>query len=493
MDRQMIDQLRDGTSKDECRRRCRRGGILHAGFAVITSDHILAPMALILVTVGSYVVANACSPEEEGDANATASELVAVLKKNPIVVSNSSSRIVDEALLRTQLQALDKLGQLGEDANKATPQLLHLAKNGHPLLKLRAVNALGKIGSPVDPIVTALVTMTKKRGLMRFNAVRALGNMGARASKARPVLLRLIEDETAGPRVRCSALDALVKIGIEDDRTIHVFTPLLLDTQVAGRAAFHLNQRKSLCEAIPAATVVEGILKSTEDRKSIISLMSLARSADPNRTKTVKLLRKAVRDRKEWRTAGAKALAHFGRNGLKTLQELARDGNAPVRGAVAAGLGEFEWVKEDEREKAGSELLRMAVKDSAENVRKHARVALRKLRPRGETFVALLEELSRSESARCRKHVVRLVSADSKILQHRDRIDIIVKAMEDESPEVRREAAVQAGRYRFFTSKLIKGLGVLVKDKKPNVRKAASKALKQLTSNDTGHKTKPPS
>ena len=101
------------------------------------------------------------------------------------------------------------LGDLGPKAIVAIPILVQVSKEkGFP--RQRAAEALGRIGSSEDRVVSALIdSLTDPVSVIRATAIRALRAMGVRARVAVPALVTLHHDNKMD---RVLILDALKRI-----------------------------------------------------------------------------------------------------------------------------------------------------------------------------------------------------------------------------------------------------------------------------------------
>lgn len=191
--------------------------------------------------LGCLVLAAACCTAHAADVT----KLVADLKSNDADVRRAAAKGIGEmgpdakSATPALLDALKKdkdlfvrrfaaqaLGDVEADPKTAVPALAAVLKEGDKKeLVEAAVTTLGKMGpTAVPPLIDAVKSKTDtpskgkpKKGplptdptaLVRTKAIEALGNIGAKAKPAVPVLIDSLRD----PNVRTEAAEALGNIG----------------------------------------------------------------------------------------------------------------------------------------------------------------------------------------------------------------------------------------------------------------------------------------
>lgn len=120
---------------------------------------------------------------------------------------------------KVQLQACQKLAQLGPKAKHAVPKLASLLGENQTFeLQRCAALALAAIGEDAEAAVPALTAaLHSKRPKLRAYAASALGRIGAAAAPAVPDLILLVTDKDAD--VRRAVRDAVRQIGIPRTET----------------------------------------------------------------------------------------------------------------------------------------------------------------------------------------------------------------------------------------------------------------------------------
>jgi HEAT repeat protein len=192
--------------------------------------------------LGCLVLAAACCTAHAADVT----KLVADLKSNDADVRRAAAKGIGEmgpdakSATPALLDALKKdkdlfvrrfaaqaLGDVEADPKTAVPALAAVLKEGDKKELLEAaVTSLGKMGpTAVPPLIDAVKTKdaapakgakpkkgpapTDSTALVRTKAIEALGNIGAKAKPAVPVLIDSLRD----PNVRTEAAEALGNIG----------------------------------------------------------------------------------------------------------------------------------------------------------------------------------------------------------------------------------------------------------------------------------------
>ena len=161
--------------------------------------------------------------------------------------------------LWSQLMAIRALAAMGTNAASAIPTLKALAEEPDEFLSSLARAALASVENQ-SPEALALTYFESDR----TNSSRAFGtllHLGPLAKAAVPVVLERLQ--STNQRVRAGALSLLGSIGVESPECFPVFTNLLGDAD----HFMHMEGLSGLANcgdmALPAASVVVGLLKDT--------------------------------------------------------------------------------------------------------------------------------------------------------------------------------------------------------------------------------------
>ncbi|MGH6635083.1 MAG: HEAT repeat domain-containing protein, partial [Gammaproteobacteria bacterium] len=121
---------------------------------------------------------------------------------------------------------IDALSQMGAAAHIAIPELIKALDDPDPDIPWRAANALGAMGSDAAAALTN--ALREKRGEVRRLVVDALGEIGAAAKVAIPVLVQLLERDNDA-ELRWRAADALGAMGAHAKSAVPVLRRLVTD------------------------------------------------------------------------------------------------------------------------------------------------------------------------------------------------------------------------------------------------------------------------
>jgi HEAT repeat protein len=388
-----------------------------------------------------------------------------------------------------RLRALEELGELGRAAASQEALLLEAARRGGPAVRIRAVLALGRLGTPsqsaIDTVAKALSDPAEVRdnsfplrqalGLgprwldervpVRLAAARSLAKLGPKAAAGLPGLRSLLGERD--PALREAAALALAAAGRAAEPALPALLEHLDDKDqgvrqavsgalgglgsaavegLAGRlrhaAAARVRGRAAAAlkgfgpGALPA---MAALLAALDDPDwEVRSQAADALAALPAKEVVPALeeaLRRAGAHGREW---AADILARFGdqaRTSLSGLVALLGDRRVAVRAAALAALERLDTADRQE--------LAYAVAHRDGKVRRSAALAL-----------------ARAGGPNSHRAVPELLDA----LHSRD-------------PEVRRQAAAASAGLRPPEPRTVRGLQQVLDDPDPSVRAAAVRAL----------------
>jgi HEAT repeat protein len=325
----------------------------------------------------------------------------------------------DEKDGQVRLAVFDALTALGPDAEPAVPALVHTLRTDYGGQRLeethqdyRAALALAAVGKPAVEELRGLLSERKEN--VRAEAAMGLGRIGPEAEPAVPALIKLLGDRSE--RVRREAAIALGRIG-----------EAAVEPLIAASAEENADVRACAMEAL-------GHLDGTNDRASA-ALLGGTGDAAP-----------------EVRAAALESLARLDLPAvvlLPVLRENLRHNDERVR------LAAIELIvgRRDVLAALAAELDSLLGAEH-EDVARHAAFLLGKLGP--EAARRLLDALRR-EGIRVEPIAAALAQIGRPIAP------LLVQALDDPEPRVRRGAALALGRIRPIVSgvepKLIAGLG----------------------------------
>jgi HEAT repeat protein len=146
----------------------------------------------------------------------------------------------DDLLVR--IRALEALAKMGPRAKAAVPALIE-ALQDEQMVRIRAIAALKNVGPEAKAAVPAIARLLQdKDATIRMQALETLQGMGAQAKAAVPALARLLQDEDA--TMRLQAVDALQAIGPDARPAIPALQQLLDDKdEVVRRSALEALEK----------------------------------------------------------------------------------------------------------------------------------------------------------------------------------------------------------------------------------------------------------
>ncbi|ETR71735.1 MAG: hypothetical protein OMM_02260 [Candidatus Magnetoglobus multicellularis str. Araruama] len=216
-----------------------------------------------------------------------------------IVLSSCTSNVsmlikkLDDENVIIRKNAINSLGEMGTDAKKAIPYLIH-SLNDDPMVKIEALKALKKIGSipyfielldyPNSRLFAALVLVDMNSGSKevipvlietlgshdkedRMVAAFKLGEIGPEAKEAVPILITIL-DYDKELIVRTAAAKALGKIGSDAKQAV----PSLINALNSNNRILSNNAALALAEIGPEANeAVPFLIKNLDNNKSEVS------------------------------------------------------------------------------------------------------------------------------------------------------------------------------------------------------------------------------
>jgi len=155
---------------------------------------------------------------------------------------SSLTRMLEESDWQTRALGAWGLGEMGERAAAAGPNLAAALADESPWVRRAAASALGQIGDTVEgavgPALAARFSDQNEVIEVREAAAYALGRLGPRASDYLSVFVEALGDED--DRVRASAVRRLVPLGAPDSEALIVKALDDLSPRVRGAASYSM-------------------------------------------------------------------------------------------------------------------------------------------------------------------------------------------------------------------------------------------------------------
>jgi HEAT repeat protein len=263
-----------------------------------------------------------------------------------------------------QLAAL-ALGEIGEPAESAVPDLSKLLDNQPDAVSLEAVASLAKIGpSAVDPLIQALSSSQPR---VRLLAMRALGDIGPEAEAALPHLAEMLGD--ADRNVANEAIRTLADLGPQA-------SDVLFSAIKSDRLETRIGAAKSLAalgrDAEPAMKDLLELMKTDSPQATQAASQTLAAIGTPA-VEPLKALLNYPESRVQF--AAISALAGVKPEPVAEMEIALRSPDPIVRRGAAEVLGRYGEVAEP----AIPTLRRTAADDRDTDVRRYAKIALEQI------------------------------------------------------------------------------------------------------------------
>jgi HEAT repeat protein len=180
-------------------------------------------------------------------------------------------RALREALksdqIKTRMAAAQSLGEIGQDAKAAVPDLLETARHDQdPLVRVYATASIGQIGPGAKEAVEPLIRLlqSEKDLQMAATIIQTFHELGPTASAALPVLATMAKDPTCNSRFM--AAWAMCRIAPDARAEASIVVPQLI---VQLTTAKNSNSRRFaadvLAEIGPAAKPAISALSAAEE------------------------------------------------------------------------------------------------------------------------------------------------------------------------------------------------------------------------------------
>ncbi|HID07681.1 MAG TPA: HEAT repeat domain-containing protein, partial [Armatimonadetes bacterium] len=295
--------------------------------------------------------------------------------------------------------------------------------------------------------------------------------MGLRGLKEPEVLQTLATDITnSDARVRWAAQTALASFGVD---AISVLKKALTHTDPQVRAGVV----QALMQ-IGGDAVTDILMHVVRDDPSefvrITAISALGATCDERAVAVLKEL--LYDDNRNVAQEAGLALGRMGGAGVRVLKQVLKSSNATVRALVARVLASYG-------DPEAGELLRQLAHDATDDT----------------TRIVALQALSRAGDVTAMRELIKLLSASDNMTRLKARAAILglrhtmvmplVRALQDENPRIRAEAAFLLGIMRVEMAR--ERLMELLEDKDANVRRAVKRALQIMNASQVKAHTAP--
>ena len=391
-------------------------------------------------------------------------------------VPQLAEALTDSAWIVRQAAA-EALGQLGQVAARAVPQLANALADSDKVVRQAAAEALVGLGQAAAPAVLQLAdAIADSDKVVRRAAAKALGQLGQAAAQAVPQLAEALTDSDED--VRQAAAEALGRLGQAAAPAVPQLAEALTDSdedvrQTAAKALGQLGQ--------VAARAAPQLANALADSDKVVrqaaaeALGELGQAAAPAVPQLAEAL--TVSD-EDVRQAAAEALGRLGQAAARAVPQLAEaltDSACIVRRAAAEALGRLGQA-------AAPAVLQLAnaIADSARIVRRAAAEALGRL---GQAAARAVPQLAEALNASVSDKDVRQAAAEAlgQLGQAAaPSVPQLAEALTDSAWIVRQAAAEALGRLGEAAAQAVPQLAEALTDSDEDVRQTAAKALGQL-------------
>lgn len=362
------------------------------------------------------------------------------LPKAPEAITRAATSEVEEQ----RFQAIKLLSDFGPMAKDAVPQLIVALDDSSPRVRLEALRALEAIGQWANQAVPHLILKLKDQNKeIRIRSAAALGKIGGDAKEAlAPLGQILINDKDSG--VRAEAVKAISEIGVSIDAKAQI--PLLIqalkdaDVTVRQQAALALGVIQPL-----AVQAVADLQQALQDKDEMVreaaqrSLSSIQRKASfTGKDKAIQLWVDALASRDYFKQSRAQ-------------EKLVRVGDAAIP------------------------FLMDQLKSEDFDIYNPAKDTLRKIE--SPSVINALIEGAKSRNGTLRLNSIRTLSEIKPVRQNA--ADAIIRAMDDELPNVRSAALWGIPRGGPLAAQFVKPLIKRLSDQK-GIRGTAAYTLGEL-------------
>jgi HEAT repeat protein len=368
-------------------------------------------------------------------------------------VSRLTAALKDRSYWPDQQRAAEALGQMGSAAKDAVPALVAALKDPEPYVRYAAVRALDKIGEFSPKTLAALRTAAEdEESLVRDAAIEAFESLWGKATKS-DVPARITALKNTDSLVRRAAARALGQDGAITPETLAALKAATKDEKPSVRDA-----AMDACESL--------LHKAT--RGDLPTIVAALAGKEP-------FIRRAAT-----RALDKLGVFSISADALAALKVVTKDDDPLVRRtAIEAYARIYARLMSKPTEEDASVLV--VLKDAEPIARRDAARALGSVGSLSATPKALvaLKAAAEDEAPLVRNAAI---EACESILDRATRTDapVLLAALNDSKPFVRRDAARALGRVGYYSPEALVALKAAAKDKQPPVRDAAIEAYEVL-------------
>ncbi len=321
---------------------------------------------------------------------------------------------------RVKYYAIEKLGEMGENAASAVPALIELLKTEDSNTRQQIVGVLGKIGtSAIIPLIAAL---EDENIYVQAKAIKSLGQIkDPRAIE--PLIGKLRKGKGI---IAKTTIEALVKIG-------EPAVPPLINALKSESNSLKTGVAKILGQ-IGDPRAVEGLIGILEDEKNQVRIAAINALGEIGQPSAIESLMGRFTDQDGYaRECAAEAIAKIGEPALEPLINALGDNRRAVRTDAIRALGELK------SKKAVKPLLSYFNKATDDFDKKRIIRALCKIKD-PETSEFLIKMLQ-FPNHKIQTTVLKALD-EMKVIED---VDIIIALLENKSGHMRSEAARMLG------------------------------------------------
>ncbi|HCE45271.1 MAG TPA: hypothetical protein DET40_17160 [Lentisphaeria bacterium] len=353
----------------------------------------------------------------------------------------------DYIVRKDSAEFLEKAGSLTVSL-KAQRYIFDL-KYGKSVVRIKAVEALGKIGSVTPEVVPSIINEMGDREICD-TAIKALGNIGSEAKSAVPALAKALTDSDSS--IRAEAAKSLGRIGPAAKSAAPSLMEALKDADPAVRAKTAEALKKlgvmTAKDNVSYLTFSHPILAVFTGICVCLLLFFAGWLAVPVVWRLLFPLNWYIRELhnpqdEKRRVLAGEALARIGNSSIPFLIKMLENKNNDIRISAAEALNEFRSVPPD-----AITLILKSMRDKEEEVRRNIVEVFGKTLPATpEVFTALVKALDDGNSG-VRASAAEVLGRNG---ASREAVPALKKAIEDSSCQVRENAFNALEKYGAMT------------------------------------------